>query len=98
MDTALVLRYRNYLKSHIRAGKQGKEVRAASCPPKGCAFRTAPAPWSQGPRGAQVIELPIKHPEIFDSLGISQPKGVREDRWRAPFATWTNSLEERRNL
>merc|ERR1719252_469249 len=22
------------------------------------------------------IELPIKHPEIFDSLGISQPKGV----------------------
>jgi len=24
----------------------------------------------------EVIELPIKHPEIFDSLGISQPKGV----------------------
>lgn len=24
----------------------------------------------------QVIELPIKHPELFDSLGISQPKGV----------------------
>ena len=23
-----------------------------------------------------MIELPIKHPEIFDSLGISQPKGV----------------------
>lgn len=24
----------------------------------------------------EVIELPIKHPELFDSLGISQPKGV----------------------
>ena len=23
----------------------------------------------------EVIELPIKHPELFDSLGISQPKG-----------------------
>ena len=24
----------------------------------------------------EVIELPIKHPEIFDALGISQPKGI----------------------
>jgi 26S proteasome regulatory subunit T6 len=24
----------------------------------------------------EFIELPIKHPEIFDSLGIAQPKGV----------------------
>merc|ERR1711937_1035554 len=24
----------------------------------------------------EVIELPIKHPELFDSLGIEQPKGV----------------------
>jgi 26S proteasome regulatory subunit T6 len=24
----------------------------------------------------EVIELPIKHPELFDALGISQPKGV----------------------
>jgi 26S proteasome regulatory subunit T6 len=24
----------------------------------------------------EVIELPIKHPEIFESLGLSQPKGV----------------------
>lgn len=24
----------------------------------------------------QVIELPVKHPELFESLGISQPKGV----------------------
>ena len=24
----------------------------------------------------EVIELPIKHPELFDSLGITQPKGV----------------------
>ena len=27
-------------------------------------------------RVKEVIELPIKHPEIFESLGISQPKGV----------------------
>lgn len=27
-------------------------------------------------RVKEVIELPIKHPEIFDALGISQPKGV----------------------
>jgi AAA+ superfamily predicted ATPase len=25
---------------------------------------------------AQVIELPIKHPELFESLGVAQPKGV----------------------
>ncbi|KAK4771740.1 hypothetical protein SAY86_013515 [Trapa natans] len=25
---------------------------------------------------SQVIELPIKHPELFESLGIAQPKGV----------------------
>ncbi|KAJ3304360.1 26S proteasome regulatory subunit 8 [Kappamyces sp. JEL0829] len=24
----------------------------------------------------EVIELPVKHPELFDSLGIAQPKGV----------------------
>merc|ERR1719197_1921362 len=24
----------------------------------------------------EVIELPVKHPELFESLGISQPKGV----------------------
>ena len=24
----------------------------------------------------EVIELPIKHPEVFESLGISQPKEV----------------------
>lgn len=24
----------------------------------------------------EVIELPIKHPELFDALGVSQPKGV----------------------
>jgi 26S proteasome regulatory subunit T6 len=23
-----------------------------------------------------VVELPIKHPELFDALGIAQPKGV----------------------
>jgi len=23
-----------------------------------------------------VIELPLKHPELFDALGIAQPKGV----------------------
>lgn len=26
----------------------------------------------------QVIELPIKHPELFDSLGIAQPKARDE--------------------
>lgn len=25
---------------------------------------------------AQVIELPIKHPELFEALGVAQPKGV----------------------
>jgi 26S proteasome regulatory subunit T6 len=24
----------------------------------------------------QVIELPIKHPELFESLGVAQPKGT----------------------
>lgn len=24
----------------------------------------------------EVIELPVKHPELFDALGIAQPKGV----------------------
>ena len=24
----------------------------------------------------EVIELPVKHPELFDALGIPQPKGV----------------------
>lgn len=24
----------------------------------------------------QVIELPVKHPELFEALGIAQPKGV----------------------
>ena len=24
----------------------------------------------------EVIELPIKHPELFDALGIAQPNGV----------------------
>lgn len=23
----------------------------------------------------EVIELPIKHPELFDALGVAQPKG-----------------------
>jgi hypothetical protein len=27
-------------------------------------------------RARQVIELPLKHPELFESLGIAQPKGV----------------------
>ena len=24
----------------------------------------------------EVIELPIKHPELFEALGVAQPKGV----------------------
>ncbi len=30
----------------------------------------------KSPSPTQVIELPIKHPELFDALGIAQPKGV----------------------
>ncbi len=26
----------------------------------------------------EVIELPIKHPELFDALGVAQPKGDRK--------------------
>lgn len=26
----------------------------------------------------EVIELPVKHPELFDSLGIAQPKVKRQ--------------------
>ncbi len=33
-------------------------------------------PHSPAPAPAQVIELPLKHPELFDALGIAQPKGV----------------------
>lgn len=29
-----------------------------------------------GPGVVQVIELPIKHPELFEALGVAQPKGV----------------------
>ena len=25
----------------------------------------------------EVIELPVKHPELFDALGIAQPKGAQ---------------------
>ena len=28
----------------------------------------------------QVIELPVKHPELFESLGIDQPKVSRGSR------------------
>jgi 26S proteasome regulatory subunit T6 len=30
----------------------------------------------------EVIELPIKHPELFESLGITQPKGA--PAWPTP--------------
>ena len=30
--------------------------------------------------GAQVIELPIKHPELFESLGVAQPKVTQTPR------------------
>ena len=35
----------------------------------------------------EVIELPIKHPELFESLGIAQPKGVLMYRRRALVLT-----------
>jgi hypothetical protein len=33
---------------------------------------------------AQVIELPLKHPELFESLGIAQPKVRRRGRRARP--------------
>ncbi len=30
--------------------------------------------------GAQVIELPIKHPELFESLGVAQPKVISKPK------------------
>ncbi len=39
----------------------------------------------------EVIELPVKHPELFDALGIAQPK-VRTDERRQ-----TTSDEKRRS-
>lgn len=33
-----------------------------------------PAAWSHNSCDLQVIELPIKHPELFESLGVAQPK------------------------
>ncbi|KAL0463907.1 UNVERIFIED_CONTAM: 26S proteasome regulatory subunitA [Sesamum latifolium] len=32
--------------------------------------------WIKNDISSKVIELPIKHPELFESLGIAQPKGV----------------------
>ena len=29
----------------------------------------------------EVIELPVKHPELFEALGIAQPKGYWERNW-----------------
>ena len=46
----------------------------------------------------EVIELPIKHPEIFESLGISQPKaGVFEVLARVPanIGVWRGSHIDR---
>ena len=44
---------------------------AYTCPPplSPCCIQPTQPP-------SQVIELPVKHPELFDALGISQPKGV----------------------
>ena len=35
----------------------------------------------------EVIELPVKHPELFDALGIAQPK-VWTDACQLPFFIW----------
>ena len=29
----------------------------------------------------EVIELPVKHPELFQSLGIDQPKVTTSEQW-----------------
>lgn len=34
----------------------------------------------------EVIELPIKHPELFEALGIAQPKGVLMYGYENPFS------------
>ena len=39
-------------------------------------YTSHPHPARQVKEIKEVIELPIKHPEIFESLGIAQPKGV----------------------
>ena len=42
----------------------------------------------------EVIELPIKHPEIFESLGISQPKAIKHQRLIIPLTHGIWSLCE----
>lgn len=40
----------------------------------------------------EVIELPVKHPELFDALGIAQPKGVLLYGPPGNFSQAANSL------
>jgi hypothetical protein len=57
----------------------GQAPSAARSLAHGLARRRQPAPGHTRPYClaiAQVIELPLKHPELFESLGIAQPKGV----------------------
>jgi ATP-dependent Zn protease len=48
-------------------------ARAPNQPPP---LRAPRNPYKQTNNNKKVIELPLKHPELFESLGIAQPKGV----------------------
>lgn len=37
----------------------------------------------------EVIELPVKHPELFEALGIAQPKASIQPRWHYIQADWS---------
>ena len=57
------------------AARASLTFRVAACVPRRgahAAFHAA----AQIKEIKEVVELPIKHPELFDALGIAQPKGV----------------------
>jgi hypothetical protein len=73
--------------AHAPASSQLQGRRTARCSP-GCGARARPgsarrASLDRRCARAQVIELPIKHPELFESLGVAQPKA--RARARAPL-------------
>ncbi len=62
-----------------RAAGRWLHRRARAAAPAARPARRRPPPAAPHPlarTAPQVIELPLKHPELFESLGIAQPKGV----------------------